>query len=165
MNDISDYSEYRELPLPRNVHLADGSATVKYIGSGTVTTTMWVHGQETKIILQDVLHSLDIAGRFISIRKLREKVISTTFKGSQAIFTKDGEVCAEGALTGQQYWLSLQNAAPSIYSMTTAIPVETLHARLGHLSWTILKHFYNEIEPNSKHVLSMCEGCLLGKST
>jgi len=66
-SNIADFSEYRELPSPRSVHLADGSAMVKYIGSGMVTTTTQVNGQEKKITLLDVLHSPDIAGHFISI--------------------------------------------------------------------------------------------------
>ncbi|HEV7738394.1 MAG TPA: DDE-type integrase/transposase/recombinase [Chlamydiales bacterium] len=54
---------------------------------------------------------------------------------------------------------------PSINTISSSIPVELLHRRLGHLSWSALKHLGQELDHSSERLLSTCEGCLLGKST
>ena len=59
----------------------------------------------------------------------------------------------------------MHSNTPSIHSVQTAVPIETLHARLGHLSWSTLKRLSSDIDPSQHRTLLTCEGCLLGKST
>jgi hypothetical protein len=128
-------------------------------------TKTWVNGSEKKIELQNVLHSPDIGGRFLSILRIGEKGISVTFEGPKVIFSRDRVTYAEGQLNGRHYWLTLSCASPSVHSVQTRTPIDTLHARLGHLSWLALKRINDQIDPTLRHALSTCEGCLLGKST
>ena len=164
-HDISDFSKYQRLPIPQYIRLADGNTRVSYVGIGTVIATMRIRGVPKQIILKDVIHSPDLGGRFISIRKIGNRGISTTFTGDTVTLSSNGVDYAEGHLLGQQYWLTLQASAPSINAIQHNIPIETLHARLGHLSWSALRKLSGQIDPNSKRTLSTCEGCLLGKST
>ncbi|HEV7736248.1 MAG TPA: reverse transcriptase domain-containing protein, partial [Chlamydiales bacterium] len=48
---------------------------------------------------------------------------------------------------------------------SSSLSIDILHQRLGHLSWSALKHLGQELDHFSKRKLSTCEGCLLGKST
>ena len=163
-DDSSDFSEYRSLPTPRRAYFADKTTYVSYIGIGTVTGLTRVNGQEQKITLYDVLHAPEIGGRFFSILKIDSKGFSTTFSGSKATISKNGSVFAEGRISGQHYWLSLQANAPSV-SHVHVTPLDILHARLGHLSWSSLRHIDDKIESDMRRALATCEGCLLGKST
>ena len=164
-HDISDFHEYRRLPTSRTICLADGNTHISYIGIGTVTATTQVKGVEKHIVLRDVIHSPELGGRFISIRKIGEKGISTTFIYGKATISKDGVDIAEGQTFGQQYWLNLRASKPSIHAAQTEVSTELLHARLGHLSWSTLQRINNQVKPIPKRTLSTCEGCLLGKST
>ena len=65
----------------------------------------------------------------------------------------------------QQCWLTLHTSGPSIHSVSNKVRIEVLHARISHLSWSALWVINGEIDSRSKHALSTCEGCLLGKST
>lgn len=164
--DVSDYADYTAFPTPKSLKLADGRTTIKYYGTGTVHGTTMVHGREQAITLPNVLYSPDLGGRFISIRCLSTKGISTLFRGTTATIEKDGTTYGVGDLMGQQYWLSLRSSGPSIHSVTSVqqTPIETLHNRLGHLSWSTLRKLKDHIDPASKRALATCEGCLLGKS-
>ena len=164
-HDISDFHEYQRLPTTRTICLADGNTHISYVGIGTVNATTRVKGIERHIILRDVIHSPDLRGRFISIRKIGEKGISTTFIYDKATLSRDGIDIAEGQIVGQQYWLTLRASKPSVCAAQTETPIEVLHAQLGHLSWSTLQRLKNQVGPISKKVLSTCEGCLLGKST
>ena len=87
---ISDFSEYRRLNTPQYVRLADGSMRVAFIGVGMVSATTQIQGVTKYITLENVIHSPDLGGRFISIRKVGEKGISTTFLGNTATLHKEG---------------------------------------------------------------------------
>lgn len=50
-HEISDFSEYRCLPTPQHIRLADGSTCVSYVGIGTVTATTRAKGLEKHIML------------------------------------------------------------------------------------------------------------------
>jgi len=164
-SDISDFSEYRSLPMPQHIHLADGNTHVSYIGVGTVSATTTIKGTKKRILLKDVILSPDLGGHFISICKIGERGISTAFTGNTATLSKNGTDYAEGRLLGQQYWLMLRISAPSIHLTQRKIPIDILHAHLGHLSWSLLQKLNDQIDPITKRTLSTCEGCLLGKST
>ena len=43
-HDISDFSEYQQLPFPQYIRLADGNTHISYIGIGTVMATTCVKG-------------------------------------------------------------------------------------------------------------------------
>ena len=137
-SDISDFSEYRSLPTPQHIHLADGNTQVSYISVGTVSATTMIKGTKKRILLKDVIHSPDLGGRFISIRKIGERGISTAFIGNTATLSKNGTDYAEGHLLGQQYWLMLRISAPSIHLTQRKIPIDVLHdvldTCLGHCS-------------------------------
>ena len=163
-DNISDFSEYRSLPTPRRAYFADKTTFVSYIGIGMVTGLTRVNGQEKKITLHDVLHAPGIGGRFFSILKIDSKGFSMTFSGSKATISKNRTVFAEGQVNGQHYWLSLRANAPSV-SQVHVTPLDILHARLGHLSWSSLSHIDDKIETDMRRALATCEGCLLGKST
>ena len=164
-NDITDYSEYRTLPTPCKAYFADKTKYVSYIGIGTVTGITWVNGEEKTIILNDVLHSPEITGRFFLILKIDKKGFTTSFSGLHAMISKDGHTYAEGQVQGKHYWITLHTNAPSIHTVQSTVPIETLHARLGHLSWSSLQQLTDDIDPTHRRILSTCEGCLLGKST
>ena len=163
-NNSSDFLEYRSLPTPKHAYFADKMTYVSYIGIGTVTGLTRVNGQEQKITLHDVLHAPEIGGRFFSILKIDSKGFSTTFLGSKAMISKNGTVFAEGQISGQHYWLSLQANTLSV-SQVHVTPLDILHACLGHLSWSSLRHIDDKIESDMRRALATCEGCLLGKST
>jgi transposase InsO family protein len=152
--DINDYSEYQTLPTPRKVLFADKTTSVSYIGTGTVTGTTRVNGREQKIVLHDVLHSPEID----------KKGFSMTFSASRAIIRKDDTIRAEGHIQGQHYWITIQANTPSIHAVQTNVPIETLHAWLGHLSWSALQRLLNSTDHAHRRILSTCKGCLLGKS-
>jgi Pol polyprotein, beta-barrel domain len=122
MQEITDYSTYQPLQTPCTVFLPEKKKVVSYIGSGTIVTKTWVNGSEKKIELQNVLHSLDIGGRFLSILRIGEKGISVTFEPSKVIFSKDRVQYTEGQLTGRHYWLTLSCASPSVHSAQTRTP-------------------------------------------
>ena len=164
-HEISDFHEYRPLTMPRTICLADENTRISYIGIGTVAATTQIKGVEKHIILRDVIHSPDLGGRFISIRKIGEKGISTTFIYNKATLSKDGIDLAEGQTFGQQYWLTLCASKPSVHATRLEMPLELLHTRLGHLSWSTLQKLNDQVDPASKQTLSTCKGCLLGKST
>ena len=164
-HEISDFSEYCRLNTPQYVRLADRNTRVAFVGVGTVSAMTQIQGVMKYITLENVIHSPDLGGRFISIRKVGEKGISTTFLGNTATLHKEGIDYAEGHLLGQQYWLTLRSRSPSANNVQKQVPIEVLHARLGHLSWSTLKKLKDQIEPSTKRTLMTCEGCLLGKST
>jgi transposase InsO family protein len=162
---LSDFTTYT--PSSSYVTLADKNETkVQFLGRGTIHATATVDGQKKPIILQDVLHSPGLNGRFLSLTSLTEKGISFQAKGTSATLNApDGQVAAVGYQHNRHWWFPLAIAAPSVHTSSAPIPIELLHHRLGHLSWSALKHFGHELDQKSHRSLSTCEGCLLGKST
>ena len=69
------------------------------------------------------------------------------------------KVTFKGSITGSQYTQSYP-----LFMQHTPISIETLHAWLGHLSWSTLQLLLDSINPTHWRTLSTYEGCLLGKS-
>ena len=164
-SDISDFTTYRTLPTPQKAWFADGKSYTTYIGIGTVKGTTKICREPWAIELSEVLHSPGIGGRFFSVLKAGKKGFETTFTGHSATITKGRVTFVEAKVHGNHYWATIAPSPAQIGSIAAKVPIETLHARLGHLSWSSLQRLTENIDPTQKCTLSTCEGCLLGKST
>ncbi|HEV7738391.1 MAG TPA: DDE-type integrase/transposase/recombinase, partial [Chlamydiales bacterium] len=164
-SNMSDFSHYTSTSRPSYITLADKKTKIEYRGYGTVIGMTKVDGQERKIILQQVLYCPTLEGRFLSLTSLTEKDITLTFQRTKAALILKGQVTAYAHQHNRQWWVPLSMATPSINSMSSTLPIEVLHQRLGHLSWSALKYLGQDLDRTTKRKLSTCEGCLLGKST
>ncbi|HEV7738404.1 MAG TPA: DDE-type integrase/transposase/recombinase, partial [Chlamydiales bacterium] len=164
-NDLSDFSSYTPLPTS-HITLADKNKTqIEYYGKGVINGTTDVDGQKNTIVLENTLFSPGLNGRFISLTTLTEKGVVVIFQRQRASIISDERTAAYAYPYNRQWWVTLTSSGPSVNAVSSSIPVELLHKRLGHLSWSALKHLGQELDPTSKRLLSTCEGCLLGKST
>ena len=66
---------------------------------------------------------------------------------------------------GNHYWTTIAPPSALVNLIGTKVSIKTLHACLGHLSWSLLQKLTKNIDPAQKRVLSTFEGCLLGKSS
>ena len=164
-SDKNDFTTYRQLSTPEKAWFADHKSYTTYIGIGTVKGTTRVRGRTKSVQLDNVLHSPGIGSRFFSILKVGQKGFLTTFSGHNAAIMKDDEPFMEAKVHGNHYWATISPSSISVSMIAARVPIEILHARLGHLSWSSLQKLSQNIDLAHKRVLSTCEGCLLGKST
>ena len=164
-SDISDFATYHTLPTPQKAWFADGKSHTTYIGIGTVTGTTRINGQLQVIELHNVLHFPGIRGCFFSVLKAGKKGFLTSFSGHDAVITKGNSVFIKATVYGNHYWAMILPASTSVSAIAAQVPIEILHARLGHLSWSSLQRLHENVDLAHKRKLSTCEGCLLGKST
>ena len=133
-HEYSDFSDNHALASPQFVQLADGTTCISYIGTGTVMTMTHINGMDKTISLCNVIHCPEIGSHFLSIRKLGDRGIDTVFAGGKATLSCKGEKCTEGLLQGQQFWLTLHISTMHVHLVLNNININSLHARLGHLS-------------------------------
>jgi len=164
-SDISDFATYHTLPTPQKAWFTDGKSHTMYIGIGTVTGMTRINGQLQVIELHDVLHSPGIGGRFFSVLNVGKKGFLTSFSGHNAVITKGNNVFIKATVHRNHYWAMILLASTSVSAIAAQVPIEILHAQLGHLSWSSLQRLHENVDPAHKHRLSTCQGCLLGKLT
>ena len=111
------------------------------------------------------MHSPGIGGRFFSVLKAGKKGFKTTFTGHNATITKGTDTLLEARVHGNHYWATIASSPAQVSAVAAKVPIETLDARLGHLSWSSLQCLTENIDQVQKCTLSTCEGCLLGKSS
>ena len=145
-SDISDFAIYRTLSTPQKAWFADGKSYTTYVGIGTVKGTTHVCGEPRAIELNEVLHSPGIGGQFFSVLKAGKKGFKTTFTGHNATITKGTDTLLEARVHGNHYWATIASSPAQVSAVAAKVPIETLHARLGHLSWSSLRRLTENID-------------------
>ena len=57
-HELSDFNQYKRLPNPLFVRLADSTTRISYLGTGTVITRVDINSSNKMILLRNVLHLL-----------------------------------------------------------------------------------------------------------
>jgi len=137
---------HHTLPTSQKAWFADRKSHITYIGIDTVKGTTHINGQLQVIELHNVLHSPGIGGHFFSVLKAGKKGFLKSFLGHNTVITKGNNIFIKATVHGNHYWAMILQASTSVGAIATQVPIEILHAQLGHLSWSSLQRLHKNID-------------------
>lgn len=156
---------FKPLDPPRRVRFGDESyVEATGIGSITLSTKIGTRTVETK--LNDVLYIPSFKITLISVRRLAKAGYYSMFLENECIVRskKSKRRVLHGTVRHGLYCL---NTSPLTHSAHSAIDINVLHRRLGHLSRNRLKKMVNEGQIEGVDDLTgnleFCEPCTLAK--
>ncbi|PPQ82476.1 hypothetical protein CVT24_002389, partial [Panaeolus cyanescens] len=154
---------YRKLSSPKKVRFGDDSF-VEAIGIGTVIlqSTKLKRG---KLQLHNVLHIPSFTISLVSVGRLADKGLRSTFERKGCSISRAKTTIVTGKRTAGLYRLSA--TAEMDISALSAMDINTLHRRLGHVNHDALKRMVSSgsIEGVTKvtGTAKFCEPCTIGK--
>jgi len=163
-----DFVEYTEI-APRSISGINGSPILA-IGRGSVNIFC---GPGCCLVLRNVLYIPQASLRLISIGRLCDNGLSTTFNGNVCtIRDKSGQVLANANRSGLGLF-TLHSLAPPTDHAFISRPMPNLitwHRRLGHTNYDTVAKMAKLASATGMHIPPspsppICEHCVLGKQT
>ena len=121
----------------------------------------------TKLKMQNVLHSKQLAANLISVHDLTKNQMKVIFEEKEAkIFDSNNNLVYRAIYNGKFYEVKIRvNINTNLYTMNN---ISIWHQRLGHISKDYIRkmkenNLVEGLDVNLKDELQMCHGCSLGK--
>lgn len=156
----------RKLSAPVMIRVAKSKVCLYSFYEGRLECISCVNGLMTKFNIS-VLIVPNLSHNLMSISTLDKKGYKITFFGGQSLISLNGNIVAQGEITGTLYHLTMAIEEPSVQSLI-ANNADVWHKRLGHLGKQNLKLIQKMVDGIDGFECvnnDMCDVCVEGKQT
>jgi len=157
-------------PTTGQVRTAKGGGNINIVGTGDILMQIGNKQGDTKtILLKDVKYIPSVTRNLISVKRLQEKNVETTFKASGEVdLKKDGDLIGQAFI---QDGLPTLNCKPIPFvieeaNLLSEATILTWHQRLGHINTNYVKKLSKRVDGmkiKDSPTEFVCKGCQLGK--
>jgi hypothetical protein len=160
------FSTFKDLNLPQRVCTANNTEFLT-TGIGSLKIKVPNGDESTTVTLLDVLYSPALAYTLISITHCTSKGFTCMFTNGECMLrSPQGKICGKIKIVNGVFQTYRENNH-SLYSVNTALTLNQLHARMGHIAPSSAKLMINEKIVEGIELIELpiefCEACVKGK--